>query len=494
MVVGAKEEPVLLGDFWGFAGNTASASDVENYLWAALEYTDIDGNDQPYLATEVPTTKNGRVIVTDLGKGKKRIDIHYTLRDGIYWSDGVPITSEDVRFFYEVGKYPGAPVANPDYWQRVSLKVQDERNFTVSFEPAYFYDLIGPAIGLAPAHTMRPAWEKAKKALSGLNSEKDAKKIAAVCRNFVLKTGSPQALNRGSLVYSGPFVLQKWAPGKLEMTRNPRFLITPPGGSGHYLKRVTYQFYEDRDALNVALISGRLDATTITALTLKEALSPQLTRRLQGRYQIWAVPGPIWEHLEVNKFTEVRQVRELLLDDPRTRQALLYAINRKGLTEAFFDGLQPMADTWVNPQNPAYDSEVRRYPYDPEKARQLLTSLGWSDLDGDGYLERRNNDGRIVSFVLEYTTTSDNQERLRIQDFVRSNLEKVGIKVSVVNVPSTVAFSQEFLPRAASGRWRGLFEFSWLLDLGDEASLYTCHDTKSGKILLPEKSNGYIGY
>jgi len=106
--------------------------------------------------------ENGRVKVTDIGDGKKRIEIHYTLRDDIYWSDGVPITTKDVAFFYEVGKHPGAPVQDPSYWNRVGLKVIDDKNFIVTFEPAYFYDLVGSAIGVAPEHVMREEWEKGR--------------------------------------------------------------------------------------------------------------------------------------------------------------------------------------------------------------------------------------------------------------------------------------------------------------------------------------------
>ncbi|WP_293172744.1 peptide ABC transporter substrate-binding protein [Oceanithermus sp.] len=494
LVVGASQEPRVLGDFWAFVSSAAIASEIENFLWAGLEYIDINGNDQAYLATEVPTTENGRVTVTDLGEGKKRIDIHYTLRDDIYWSDGVPITSEDVQFYYEVGKYPGAPVQDPSYWNRVKLTVQDDKNFTVTFEPAYFYDLVGSAIGLAPAHVMKGEWEKTKAEIAKLDPEKDAAKITELFQGFVSKFSTPNALNNGSLVFSGPFTLKKWVAGSnLEMVRNPKFFITPPGGADKYVQKVTYRFITDTNALLVAILGGGIDATSSVALTFDQARAPQLTRRAQGRFDIWAVPGVIWEHAEVNKFTSVQQVKDLMLDNPKTRQAILYAMNRQGLVDAFFDGLQPVADTWVHFADPNANPNVKKYPYDPEKAKQLLAELGWKDLDGDGYLERKTDDGRTVKFEIEYVTTAGNRIRERTQVFFQNDLKKVGIKVKINNAPSSVVFSNDFFSKAYDGSWKGLFEFAWLFGIVDDAGVFTCKDYITGETYVPTPENNYSG-
>jgi len=494
LVVASTREPLVLGDFWMFISGSAVAGEIENYLWAGLEYIDLNGQDQPYLATEVPTVANGRVKVTDLGGGKKRVAVRYTLRDDAYWSDGVPVTTRDVSFYYQVGKYPGAPVQDPSYWQRIKLKVADEKNFTVIFEPAYSYDLVGSAIGLAPAHVMEAAWEKTRAQLANLDPNEDREKVAELFRDFIAGFTTPASLNAGRLVYSGPFVLKKWRVGKsLELERNPRFFINPPGGPNKYVQKVSYRFLPDVNALFVALLGGEIDATTSTAMTLDQARSPQLTRRAHGKLDIWAIPGVVWEHIEVNKFTSVRQVKDLRLDDRRTRQALLYAINRQGLLDAFFDGLQPLADSWVHPNDPGFTPEVRQYPYDPDKARKLLAQLGWRDLDGDGYLERRTKDGRTVRFELEYVTTAGNQVRERTQEFFARDLEKVGIKVVARSVPPEKAFSRDFFSRAYEGSWKGLFEFAWLFGILDDGSAFACQDPLSGKTLLPTPENGYQG-
>ena len=493
LVVGASQEPRVLGDFWAFVTSQAIASEIENYLWAGLEFIDQDGNDQPYLATEVPTVENGRVKVTELGEGKKRIEIHYTLRDDIYWSDGHPITSKDVAFFYEVGKFPGAPVQDPSYWSRLGLKVLDDKNFVVSFEPAYFYDLVGSAIGLAPEHVMRAEWEKTKAEIKKLDPKKDAAKITELFQGFVSKFATPKALNGGSLVYSGPFVLKRWTPNSaLEMARNDKFFITPPGGADKYVQRVVYRFIQDTNALLVAILGGSIDATSSVSLTFDQARAPQLTRRAKGRFDIWMVPGVIWEHAEVNKFKNVQTVSDLMLYKKETRQALAYAMNREGLVKAFFDGLQPVAHTWVHFQDPNYNPNVKKYPYDPEKAKKILAELGWKDSDGDGYLDR-TVDGRKVTFEIEYVTTAGNRIRERTQVFFQNDLKKVGIKVKINNAPSSVVFSNDFFSKAYDGRWKGLFEFAWLFGIVDDASVFTCKDYITGDVYVPTPENNYSG-
>ncbi len=495
LVVGASQEPRVLGDFWNFITAQAIASEIENLLWAGLEFIDQDGNDQPLLATEVPTVQNGRVKVIDIGDGKKRLEIHYTLRDDIYWSDGTPITSKDAAFWFEVGKHPGAPLQDPTYWERLKeMRVIDDKNFVVVFEPAFFYDLVGSAIGLAPEHVMREAWEATKAEIAKLDLKKDAQKVTDLYHKFISSFASPKALNQGKQVFSGPFTVRRWVPNSsLELIRNPKFHIEPPGGADKYVQKVVYRFIQDTNALLVAILGGAIDATSSVALTFDQARAPQLTRRAEGRFDIWMVPGVIWEHIEVNKFTNVQSVRDLMLDKKETRQALTYAMNRQGLVEAFFQGLQPVADTWVHFQDPNANPNVRKYPYDPEKARAILAELGWKDLDGDGYLERKTEDGRTVKFEIEYVTTAGNRIRERTQVFFQNDLKKVGIKVKINNAPSAVVFSHDFFSKAYDGSWKGLFEFAWLFGIVDDASVFTCNDLITGANLVPTPDNNYSG-
>ncbi|GAA6762695.1 MULTISPECIES: peptide ABC transporter substrate-binding protein [Thermus] len=497
LVIGASQEPrVLAGDFLSIISNQAIKSEIEGYLFAPFIGFNADSQNFPVLATEVPTQQNGRLRVTDIGGGKKRLEMDLTIRPDARWSDGKPITTEDVQFYFEVGKAKGMPVLNPDYWERVSLKVKDARNFTVIFEPAYYYDTYGGTygspIGYAPKHIMGAEWEKVKAAARNLDPDKDAEKLNELYRNFFLKFSTPQALNRGAMVYSGPFKLKRWVPGNsVEMERNPNFPIKPEGGESRYVQKVVYRFIQNTNSLLVAVIGGSIDATSSVSLTFDQARSRQLTSRAPGRFDIWFVPGAIWEHIDINKFENCQTVRDLGLNDKRTRQAILHALNREGLVKAFFDGLQPVAHTWIAPVNPLFNPNVRKYEFDLKKAEALLAEMGWRK-GPDGILQRTVG-GRTVRFEIEYVTTAGNAIRERTQQFFAEDLKKIGIAVKINNAPSAVVFADDYIQRASECKWTGMFEFAWVSNLQEDGGLFQYRNLNTGAIMVPTKENNYQG-
>ncbi|KOX89253.1 Bacterial extracellular solute-binding protein, family 5 Middle [Thermus aquaticus] len=204
LIVGASQEPrVLAGDFLSVISNQSIKAEIQNYLFVPFITLNLDGQNTAVLATEVPTTQNGRVRFTDIGQGRKRLEIDITIRPDARWSDGRPITTEDVQFYFEVGKAKGMPVLDPDYWERVNLRVRDARNFTVIFEPAYATDLIGSPIGYAPKHIMGAAWEQVKRQTAGLDPTRDAARLAEIYRKFFTDFSTPAYLNQGKMVYQG---------------------------------------------------------------------------------------------------------------------------------------------------------------------------------------------------------------------------------------------------------------------------------------------------
>jgi len=486
LIVGASQEPrVLAGDFLSVISNQSIKAEIENYLFVPFITLNLDGQNTAVLATEVPTIQNGRVRFTDIGQGRKRLEIDITIRPDARWSDGRPITTEDVQFYFEVGKAKGMPVLNPDYWERVNLRVRDARNFTVIFEPAYATDLIGSPIGYAPKHIMGAAWEQVKRQTAGLDPTRDAARLAEIYRKFFTDFSTPAYLNQGKMVYSGPFVLRRWVPGStVEMVRNPQFPITPPGGADKYVQRVVYRFIQNTSSLQVAIMGGSIDALSRVGLTFDQARAPQLVQRARGNFDIWFVPGAIWEHIDVNQFANVPRVRELGLNDKRTRQALLHAINREGFVRTVFQGLQPVSHTWIAPVNPLHNPNVRKYEFDLKKAEALLAEMGWRK-GPDGILQR-TVDGRTVRFEIEWVTTAGNVVRERFQQFVAEDFRKIGIAVRINNAPSAVVFADDFIQRASEGRWTGMFMFAWVSGLAENGDLFSCR-------FRPTRENNYQG-
>jgi peptide/nickel transport system substrate-binding protein len=93
--------------------------------------------------------------------------------------------------------------------------------------------------------------------------------------------------------------------------------------------------------------------------------------------------------------------RTTLFTDPTVRQALFYAVDRDSITKNIFLGYGEPAVGVQPPLSPAYapDRMTPTYAFDPDKARQLLASAGWTDTNGDGVVDK---DGQKLKFELVY--------------------------------------------------------------------------------------------
>ncbi len=487
LTIGASQEPVLLGDQLNIVGTQAISTEVELWMFDGLYVQNLDAELEPALVTEVATVENGRLVITDIGDGEARVEMHLTLRDDIRWSDGEPITTADVAFTYEMSQSPNVPLASPDFYERLTVEVEDELNFRIILEPAQSSDLVGNPLDVLPEHVMREAWDDALRRVGELDAETEAPRITEIYQAVMSEFGSSAAINEGRFVYSGAFVPVRWTPGSaLQMRRNPHY-YNHPENQENYVQTVEYRFITDTNALLFSIVSGAVDTISSVSITFDQALSPQVTARAADRYDIWFVPSATWEHLEVNQHARVQQVTDMQLNDVRTRRAILHAIDRQAMVDALFDGLQPVSHSNVSPFDAIYNPDVRQYDYDPELALELLAELGWS-AGADGILQRTTADGRTVRFELEFVTTAGNAVRERQQQFIAEDLRQVGIDVRINNAPSSVVFSPDFIDRGYDGAWTGMFMFAWVSSQASvlNAALYICDN-------IPTPANNYSG-
>jgi peptide/nickel transport system substrate-binding protein len=114
-----------------------------------------------------------------------------------------------------------------------------------------------------------------------------------------------------------------------------------------------------------------------------------------------------------------------LFQDKRVRQAFTHAINREEIVQYVLYGLGTVA-TGPFPNHLWYcNPNVTPLPYDPQKARQILSEAGWKDTNGDGILDR---DGKPFKFTL--ITNSGNDTRRDVGVLVQRQLREIGIDVT----------------------------------------------------------------
>jgi peptide/nickel transport system substrate-binding protein len=128
-----------------------------------------------------------------------------------------------------------------------------------------------------------------------------------------------------------------------------------------------------------------------------------------------------------------------LFADKRVRQAIAYAINKDEIIEGVLLGLGKVATGPYKPGTWVYNSNVKTYPYDPKKAKELLAAAGWKDTDGDGILDK---DGQ--PFVFEIITNQGNEIRAKCAEIVQRRLSEIGIKVKI-RVLEWAAFVNDFI-------------------------------------------------
>jgi len=167
--------------------------------------------------------------------------------------------------------------------------------------------------------------------------------------------------------------------------------------------------------------------------SLDEALA--FEKRHGGEFRVLYKPGLTYEHVDLN-------LDNPILSDRRVRQALLYGIDRKAISDELFAGRDPVANSFVPPLDWVYSDDVRHYPYDPAKARQLLEEAGWH-AEGDGV--RRNREGETMT--LELATTAGNRTRELVEEVLQSEWREIGIDLRLKNQPARVLFGDSLTHR-----------------------------------------------
>ena len=160
---------------------------------------------------------------------------------------------------------------------------------------------------------------------------------------------------------TGPFMVTAIEPGvRIVTERNPDYWDQPLP----YLDGITYVVMPEQSTRVFAFESGEVDVVT--------QLSPDNIERLGEEFQIVQSPlsNQMW-YMAVN-------VTQPPFDDPRVRQAVNYAIDREAITDDLLRGICIPSDGMAFPTSPLWDPEPR-YPYDPERARQLLAEAGLED-------------------------------------------------------------------------------------------------------------------
>ncbi|MEX0757485.1 MAG: ABC transporter substrate-binding protein [Acidimicrobiia bacterium] len=223
---------------------------------------------------------------------------------------------------------------------------------------------------------------------------------------FYLTQGQGVILNEAAIatienepIGTGPFRFSSWTVGdSIMLERNPEYW-----GEAAPLQTVTFRYINDPNALNNAMLAGDLDI--IAGVSAPELLS---AFESDDRFQVL-------QGLTNGEVTLSLNGRNFPLDDVRVRQAITHAIDRQAVVDLAYAGYGTVIGTFSTPLDPWYRDLTDVYPYDPDRARELLAEAGVSDVTL-----------RMVLPPVSYATRSG--------EIIASQLAEVGINVEINNV------------------------------------------------------------
>ncbi|MBW8002818.1 MAG: hypothetical protein FVQ80_12485 [Planctomycetes bacterium] len=323
------------------------------------------------------------------------LEITFTLRDDIYFSDGVPVTADDVVFTYNTAVDPKVDAANVavlyvdvDRVVKVSDRVvkfiMKRPNFK-AIENVCFWDF-----GIMPKH---------------IYQYEDA-------REFNIRVSNP--------VGSGPFVFEKWESGiEVVLRRNENYWGHKPK-----LKKIVYRFITNTVAAIQALRSHDVDMVIPEPDQFAELFKDGRFGKDFYTLSYWN-PGVPFFYIGWNQ-------EKVFFKDKLVRRAMTHIINRKEIVNRLIKGHGAEISGPYFIKGPYNDIDIKPWPYDLEEARRLLDKTGWIDTDGDGV---RDKDG--IPFRFKYMYSADNVLYQRMAKLFKDNAAKVGIDV----IPEPVEWS-----------------------------------------------------
>ncbi len=359
-----------------------SSSDVEALLFNSL--VGINPDDLtviPELAEKWDVSADGLTFT-------------YYLRKDVKWHDGEPFTAQDVKFTFDT-------ILNPD--------VNSPRRADIA-------DLLTPdQIVVLDDYTIRFT-------LSNIDATwLCCKDVYPIIPQHILGGLSAADFNAAEFntlapIGTGPFMFREWVKDDhIALVKNPEYFKGAPNIDFWYYKVVADQTVEyaqlQTGEVDYADIKGALweDAQKQSYLNCKAYSQFSFTFYI---YQLDPEKSPLFL-------------------DVRTRQALLYALDREALVDSVIFGLGEIAHSTVPPLSWAYNPDNEpRYEYDVEKAKQLLEEAGWKDTDGDGIREAHGVQGVAdgTKFSFEINTNAGNNEREQDIVAMQQYWAKIGVE------------------------------------------------------------------
>jgi peptide/nickel transport system substrate-binding protein/microcin C transport system substrate-binding protein len=364
-----------------------NSSQVQSMILEGLLTRNIDTREwEPALASSYKIAKDGK-------------SFEFTLRDGVKWQDGKPLTIEDVKFSFDAimdptNKYKTAD-KKPYYENIKSAEIVGANKIKFTVGKPYFDNFsVVASLTIVPMHLYK-------------NPSKEQEKV----------------LNK-TLIGTGPYILQDFDRAKgITLKSNPDWWgRKDPSKKGIYnFQTISMRFIQETTIAIQRIEKGDIDNIDLGAEDYMKKTS-----------------GPKWGKEVIKVKTQNKGVRGYAfvgfnLTNPifaskKTREAMVHLFNRRQMIKKFLFDLSMPATGPLYQQSEYADPSVKPFEYDPKLALKLLTDDGWKVEAGDKFLSKMVNGKKIN---LSFTIIEPDAEFVKYLTIFKEDAKQAGVDVNV---------------------------------------------------------------
>lgn len=363
----------------------AYASDVQSYVQESLLSRDPDTLEwQGLIAKSWQVSDDGLTIT-------------FQMRDDVTFSDGKPLTADDVVFTYNFIMTDAiqAPRERSYYEKIKEVKTNGKYEVVFVYKEPYFeaLDLAG-GLPIFPKHFYEPYLQK------------------------------PQEFNesKGLLLGSGPYRLadpKGWTPdkGNVELVRNERYW----GDVQPSYNRILWRIIQNDSARLTTYRNGDIDdysARPIEYADLKK------DKQIMGKSQNFEYMPPVAGYSYIG-WNQERNGKPTIFADKRVRQAMTYLTDVNQIIKDVYLGYAEPAVSPFSPRSKQHDTSLEPWQFNLAKAQALLKEVGYEDRNGDGVLEDKA--GKPFEFKLTYFEANEDTKRMVL--LLKDLYAKAGVKM-----------------------------------------------------------------
>lgn len=399
---------------------SSESPNVFGYIYEGLVAENgITGVIEPALAQQWEISQDKRQIV-------------FTLREKLKWSDGEPLTADDVVFTYNNIYFNEAiPTSIRDGLKigesgaLPSVRKLDERKIEFTVPEPFAPFLRAASLAILPAHVLRES-------ITTKDSQGKPK--------FLSTWGTDTEPTK--IIVNGPYQLARYATSeRVVFQRNPYYWRKDrQGNSLPYIERFIWQIVENTDTALIQFRSGGLDTLGVSPATFS------LLKREEKRgnnftiYEGGPDYGTTFIAFNLNKGQRkgrplVDPIKSRWFNTVAFRQAVAYAIDRQSIINNIFRGLGETQNSPISVQSPYYLSAkegLKVYDYNPKQSKELLLQAGFK-YDAKGQL--LDQAGNRVRFTLLAPAGGRSTDAMASQ--IKQNLSQIGIQVDFTPIAFT---------------------------------------------------------